>query len=171
MHTSNLLELLLPELIPFILKYLSGQDLKHVSNINDIWEREVNLEQTKIIILLDFQFSIDIGANVNLISEKIVKIAYVKDNSIPRVNGFLDESYFTLEKVNLRIILNDDKKHKSILTEFIVIGLDWPDQFPEILLGSLWMLENGVSLNMRNSMLTLDDNFVIPYLANSQIQA
>jgi hypothetical protein len=54
MHTSNLLELLPPELIPFILKYLSGQDLKHVSSINDIWEREVNLEQTKIIILLDF---------------------------------------------------------------------------------------------------------------------
>jgi hypothetical protein len=93
----------------------------------------VNLEQTKIIILLDFWFSIDIGANVNLISEKIVKIAYAKDNSISRVNGFLGESYSILGKVNLRIILNDGKKHKSILTEFIVTGSDWPDQFPEIL--------------------------------------
>jgi hypothetical protein len=168
MHMSNLLELLPPELIPFILTYLSDQDLKHVSSINDIWKREVNLEWTKII-LSDFRFRIDIGANVNLISEKIVKIAYAKDNSIPRVNGHLGESYSTLGKVNLRIILNDGKKHKSIPTEFIVTGSDWSDQFPKILLGSLWMRENGVSLNMRNSTLILNDNFVIPYLANSQI--
>ena len=163
MHTSNLLELLPPELIPFILKYLSGQDLKHVSSINDIWEREVNLEQSKRITLTDFRFRIDIGANANFISEKIVKIAYAKDNSIPRVNGFLGESYSTLGKVNLRIILNAGEKHKSIPTEFIVTGSDWPDQFPEILLGSPWMRENGVSLNMHNSTLTIDDNFVIPY--------
>ena len=112
MHMSNLLELLPPELIPFILTYLSDQDLKHVSSINDIWKREVNLEWTKII-LSDFRFRIDIGANVNLISEKIVKIAYAKDNSIPRVNGHLGESYSTLGKVNLRIILNDGKKIKA----------------------------------------------------------
>ncbi|RGB38768.1 hypothetical protein C1646_665189 [Rhizophagus diaphanus] len=79
---------------------------------------------------------IDIGANANFISEKIVKIAYAKDNSIPKVYGFLDESYSTLEKVNLCIILNDGKKHKIIPTEFIVTGPDWPDQFSEILLGS-----------------------------------
>ena len=65
-----------------------------------------------------------------------MKIAYAKDNSNPRVNGFLGESYSTLGRVNLRVILNDDKKHKSISTEFIVTGSDWPDQFSEILLGS-----------------------------------
>jgi hypothetical protein len=70
MNASNLLELLLPELIPFILKYLSGQDLKHVSSINDIWKREVNLEWSRII-LTDFRFRIDIGANANYISEKL----------------------------------------------------------------------------------------------------
>uniref|UniRef100_U9T5T7 Uncharacterized protein n=1 Tax=Rhizophagus irregularis (strain DAOM 181602 / DAOM 197198 / MUCL 43194) TaxID=747089 RepID=U9T5T7_RHIID len=96
MHESNLLELLPSELISFILKYLP--DLKHASGINDIWEREVNLEQPK--------------------------------------------------KVNLRIILNDGEKHKIIPTEFIVTGPDWPDQFPEILLGSPWMRENSVRLNM-----------------------
>ena len=89
-----------------------------------------------------------------------MKIAYAKDNSIP---GFLGESYSTLGKVNLRIILNDGEKHKSIPTEFIVTGSDWPDQFPEILLGSPWMRENDVSLNICNSTLTIDDNFVIPY--------
>ncbi|UZO07448.1 uncharacterized protein OCT59_027732 [Rhizophagus irregularis] len=107
---------------------------------------------------------IDICANANFISEKIVKITYAKDNSIPRVYGFLDESYSTLGKVNLRIILNDGEKHKIIPTEFIVTGPDWPDQFPEILLGSPWMRENSVRLNMCNSTLTIDDNFVIlPY--------
>jgi hypothetical protein len=124
----------------------------------------------KRVILTDFQFKIDIGANVNLISEKIVKIAYAKDNSIPRVYGFLDESYSTLGKVNLRIILNDGEKHKIIPTEFIVTGPDWPDQFPEILLGSPWMRENSVRLNMCNSTLIINDNFVIlPY--QSQIQS
>ncbi|RGB39843.1 hypothetical protein C1646_753968 [Rhizophagus diaphanus] len=124
-------------------KYLP--DLKHASGINDIWEREVNLERLKRVILTDFQFRIDIGANANFISEKIVKIAYAKDNSIPRVYGFLDESYSTLGKVNLRIILNDGEKHKIIPTEFIVTGPDWPDQFPEILLGSPWMQENNTA--------------------------
>ncbi|GES86471.1 hypothetical protein GLOIN_2v1763772 [Rhizophagus clarus] len=140
MHKSNLLELLPPELISFILKYLP--DLKHASGINDIWEREVNLERPKRVILTDFRFRIDICANANFISGKIVKIAYAKDNSIPRVYGFPDESYSTLGKVNLRIILNDGEKHKIIPTEFIVTGPDWPDQFPEILLGSPWMREN-----------------------------
>ncbi|CAB4414631.1 unnamed protein product [Rhizophagus irregularis] len=116
MHESNLLELLLPELISFILKYLP--DLKHASGINDIWGREVNLERPKRVILTDFRFKIDIGTNANFISEKIVKIAYAKDNSIPR--------------------------HKIIPTEFIVTGPDWPDQFPEILLGSPWMRENSI---------------------------
>jgi hypothetical protein len=162
MNASNLLELLPPELIPFILKYLSGQDLKHASSINDIWEREVNLEWSRII-LSDFRFKIDIGANVNLISEKIVKIAYAKDNSIPRVNGFLGESYSILGRVNLRVILNDGKKHKRIPTKFIVVGSDWPDRFPEILLGSPWMRENNVTLDICNSKLLLANNFAFPY--------
>jgi hypothetical protein len=159
MHTANLLDFLSPEIISFILEYLPGQDLKHASSINDIWEREVNLEQSKRITLTNFRFRIDIGANVNLISETIVKIAY---NSIPRVNGFLGESYSILGSVNLCVILNDGKKHKRIPTKFIVVGSDWPDQFPEILLGSPWMQENDVSLNICNSTLTIDYNFVIP---------
>ncbi|PKY29526.1 RNI-like protein [Rhizophagus irregularis] len=47
-----------------------------------------------------------------------------------------------------------DLKHAS------VTGPDWPDQFPEILLGSPWMRENSVRLNMCNSTLTIDDNFI-----------
>ena len=47
MHTDNLLNLLLLEIISFILKYLPEQELKNSRNINNIWEREVNLEWRK----------------------------------------------------------------------------------------------------------------------------
>ena len=47
MHTVNLLEQLPLELIPFILKYLLERDLKNSRSINNIWEREANLEWSK----------------------------------------------------------------------------------------------------------------------------
>ena len=47
MHTDNLLDLLLPEIISFILKYLPEQELKNSRSINNIWEREANLEWRK----------------------------------------------------------------------------------------------------------------------------
>ena len=47
MHTDNFLDLLPPELIQFILIYLSEQDLKNSRSINNIWEREANLEWRK----------------------------------------------------------------------------------------------------------------------------
>jgi hypothetical protein len=52
MHTANLLELLPPELIPFILKYLSEQDLVNSCSINDIWKNETKLEWSKRIKFL-----------------------------------------------------------------------------------------------------------------------
>jgi uncharacterized membrane protein YjjP (DUF1212 family) len=47
MHTDNLLDLLPPEIISFILKYLPGQELKNSRSINNVWEREANLEWRK----------------------------------------------------------------------------------------------------------------------------
>src|SRR5581483_6544648 len=47
MHTVNLLEQLPPELFPSILKYLPERDLKNSRSINNIWEREANLEWHK----------------------------------------------------------------------------------------------------------------------------
>src|SRR6266498_460052 len=52
MHTDNLLDLFPPELIPYILKYLSEQDLKNSRSINNIWERETNLEWSKRMAFL-----------------------------------------------------------------------------------------------------------------------
>ena len=54
MHIVNLLERLPPELIPFIVKDLSNQDLKKCHSINDIWESEANLEWPKRKTLFDF---------------------------------------------------------------------------------------------------------------------
>src|SRR6266498_4841513 len=54
MHTTNLLDQLTPELIPFILKYLPAQDLKKCRSINDIWESEANLEWSKRKTLFNF---------------------------------------------------------------------------------------------------------------------
>src|SRR5581483_7780621 len=47
MHTDNLLDLLPPEIITSILKYLPKQELKNSRSINNIWEREANLEWHK----------------------------------------------------------------------------------------------------------------------------
>src|ERR1044072_15032 len=55
MHIVNLLECLPPELIPFIIKDLSNQDLKNFRSINDIWVKEVDLELSKRKTLFDFQ--------------------------------------------------------------------------------------------------------------------
>ena len=78
----------------------------------------------------------DTSANTNYVSEEKVdgmKMTYEKDDSNPRVNG----SYFTLGKVNLYITFNDDEKHKNIPSEFIVVGPDWPNHFPDLTLGML----------------------------------
>ncbi len=68
---------------------------------------------------------IDIGTDVNCISQKHIGelgIAYYdKNNSIKT----LDASYFTLGKVDLHIGFNDGEKHKSISDEFIVVRPDW----------------------------------------------
>src|SRR4051794_12351582 len=47
MHTANLLDHITPELIPFILKNLSIQDLYNCNIINNIWKKEVSLELFK----------------------------------------------------------------------------------------------------------------------------
>jgi hypothetical protein len=55
------------------------------------------------------------------------------------------------------------KKHKSILIEFIVVGPDWPNHFPDLTLGMPWLRENGTTLDICNSKLLLADNFAIPF--------
>jgi hypothetical protein len=54
MQKDNLLEQLSPELIPFIVKDLSNQDLKNFRSIIDTWAKEIDLEWTKRKTLFDF---------------------------------------------------------------------------------------------------------------------
>ena len=54
MQKDNLLEQLLLELISFIVKDFSNQDLKKCYSINDIWQSEANLEWSKRKTLFDF---------------------------------------------------------------------------------------------------------------------
>ena len=112
---------------------------------------------------IPIEASIDTSADVNCISPKHIEelgIAYHDENNSIETS---DASYSTLGKVNLHISFNDDKKHKSIPGEFIVVGPDWPDNFPDLILGGPWFRESGATLDIRNSELLLDDNFAIPF--------
>ena len=88
---------------------------------------------------IPIEILIDTGADVNCISQKhIGKLGITyhdKSNSIETP----DTSYFTLEKVNLHISFNDSEKHKTIPSEFIVLGPDWPDYFSDLTLEMPWL--------------------------------
>ena len=108
------------------------------------------------------QAMLDTSANVNCISQKHIGelgIAYHDENNSIKT---LDATYSTIGKVNLHIGFNDSEKHKTIFSEFIVVGPDWPDHFSDLTLGMSWLQENGATLDICNSKLLLDDNFAIP---------
>src|SRR2546423_15055981 len=99
---------------------------------------------------------LDTGADMNVISHKYISelgITYHSENNSIETP---DASYSTLGNVNLHIGFNDGKKHKSISGEFIVLGPDWPDYFPDLILGMPWFRENGATLDICNSKLSLD---------------
>ena len=105
--------------------------------------------------------SIDTFTDVNCISQKHIGklgITYPSEsNSIVTP----DASYSILGKDNLHIGFEDGEKHKTIPSEFIVFGPDWPG--PDLILGMPWFRENGATLDICNSKLLLDDNFAIPF--------
>jgi hypothetical protein len=124
------------------------------------------------------QAVLDTSADVSCVSKKNVDemgMVYEKDDINLRVNGI----YSTLGKVNLCITFNGGKKYKSIPTEFIVVGPDWPDHFPDLILRMPLFRENGATLDICSSKLLLDDNFAVPFeevnyistLSDSQIRA
>ena len=105
---------------------------------------------------IPIEASIDTCANVNCISQKHIgelgNAYHDEDNSIKTP----DASYSTLGKVDLHIGFNDSEKHKSIPTEFIVVGPDWLDHFPDLILEGPWFRENGATLDICNSKLLLE---------------
>ena len=87
---------------------------------------------------IPIEASINMSTNVNCISQKhIGKLGityHSESNSIVTLNA----SYSTLGKVNLHIGIENGEKHKSTPVEFIVPGPDWPDYFPDLVLGESW---------------------------------
>ncbi|PKK56405.1 hypothetical protein RhiirC2_800096 [Rhizophagus irregularis] len=81
------------------------------------------------------QASIDICANVNCISQKHINELGIAYHSESNSIETPDASHFTLGKVNLQIGFNDGP----------------------------WFQENGATMDICNSKLLLDDNFVIPF--------
>ncbi|GBB86186.1 hypothetical protein RclHR1_12630004 [Rhizophagus clarus] len=109
---------------------------------------------------IHIEASIDTSADVNCISQKHISELEIENNSIKTP----DASYVTVgNKVDLHIRFNDGKKNKSIPTEFVVVGPNWPDHFPDLILGAPWFRKSGATLDIRNSKLLLDDNFAIPF--------
>ena len=108
---------------------------------------------------IPIEASINTSANVNYISQKHIGELGTTYHSESNRIEIPDASYPTLGKVNLHIGFEDGKKYKSIPAEFIVVGPDWPDHFPDLTLGGPWFRESGATLDIRNAKLLLNDNF------------
>ena len=114
MHIVNLLEHLLPELILFILKDLSNQNLINCRSINDIWAKEVDLEWSKRKTLFNFC-----------------------TGSLIQGNYTVNEYYLKLKECNMRIgypeerfkwlflrRLSPENTFKVLLGELEILALD-----------------------------------------------
>ena len=114
MHIVNLLEQLPPELILFILKDLSNQDLKNFRSINDIWAKEVDLEWSKRKTLFDFR-------TLSLVQgENTVKDFYSKLDECNKSLGY-NENFL---KCALLKGLSNENRIKVLLDGLEILALD-----------------------------------------------
>ena len=114
MHIVNLLECLPPELIPFIIKDLSNQDLKNFRSINDIWAKEVDLEWSKRKTLFDFQ-------TMSLVQgENTVKDFYLKLKECNKSFGYSEKFL----KCALLKGLSPENKIKVLMDGLQALALD-----------------------------------------------
>src|SRR5688572_12128329 len=97
--------------------------------------------------------SIDFGGNINGISQKIINeldLTYHNESNSAELQTPL-ASYSILGKLKLRTSFNVGEKHKSTEpTEFMVLGPDWPDHYPDLILGMPWLRENNATIDMCN---------------------
>ena len=111
MHTDNLLDLLLPKIILFILKYLLEQELKNSRSINNIWKREANLEWHK---RMEFLFGRIVQGNYT------VKEYYSK---LKECNLSKDYPEWLLKNLFIEG-LSPENKTKVLMDGLIELGLD-----------------------------------------------
>ena len=114
MQKDNLLEQLSPELIPFIVKDLSNQDLKNFRSINDIWAKEVDREWSKRKTLFDF-------STMSLVQgENTVKDFYSKLEECNKSFGHSEEFL----KCTLLKGLSNENRIKVLLDGLEILALD-----------------------------------------------
>ena len=114
MHIVNLLERLPPELIPFIIKDLSNQDLKNFRSINDIWAKEVDREWSKRKTLFDF-------STMSLVQgENTVKDFYLKLEECNKSFGYSEKFL----KCALLKGLSNENRIKVLMDGLVELGID-----------------------------------------------
>ncbi|GBB93859.1 hypothetical protein RclHR1_02240031 [Rhizophagus clarus] len=173
MHTVNLLDRLAPELIPFILKNLSIQDLKKCCSINDIWKDEVLREiHKRLIVDCTFVYDkvtvkalIDPKSKYNSISKTLAqkiglyitrmygsRYPAVKDLGIGATNAgkkVMVRGWVHDEEVSISLPNIFDLKPLSYVEKsyehFLVV--DKPDY--ELVLGNVWLTRLGYRIDKR----------------------
>src|SRR6266487_746949 len=171
----NLLNLLPPELIPFITKYLPIQDLKNCCSLNDIWKTEVIREIRKRLIV-DCTFVnrkttvkalIDPKSKYGSISKALAqkmglyitrmygsKYPAVKDLGIGATNAgkkVMRRGWVDREKVSVTLPnIFESGELKSLprhLNERFTsfIVIDKPEY--DLVLGSAWLMHTGYSID------------------------
>jgi hypothetical protein len=45
----------------------------------------------------------------------------------------------------------------------MVLGPEWPDRYPDLVLGNPWLQKYNAIIDKCNSLLTIDNNFAIPF--------
>ncbi len=172
MHTANLHDQLAPELIPFILKNLSIQDLKKCCSINNIWKDEA-LREIRKRLIVDCTF---IHANVTVkalidpksfhgsISKALAKkmdlyisreygsrYPAVRDLGIGATNtskkvmrrGWVDREEVSVALPNIFDEIVPPSYFGKDTANFVVI--DKPEY--DLVLGSVWLMHTGYAVD------------------------
>ena len=56
-----------------------------------------------------------------------------------------------INSIYVSAFVDVSEKYKSIPGEFIILGPDWLDNHPDLILGMPWLRENGATLDICNS--------------------
>ena len=175
MHTDNLLDQLTPELIPFILKNLSIQDLKKCCGINNIWKDEVLREIHKRLIVectfihdkVTVKALIDPKSRYNSISKTLAQkiglyITRIYGSEYPAVKDLGIGATNASKKVMVRGWVRDEEVSISLPNIFELkppsyvgksnehfLVVDKPEY--DVVLGNNWLIRLGCRIDKRDA--------------------
>jgi len=175
MHTDNLLDQLVPELIPFILKNLSIQDLKKCCSINNIWKDEVTQEIRKRLIVeclfiydkVIVKALIDPKSRYNSISKTLAQkiglyITRIYGSEYPAVKDLGIGATNAGKKVMVRGWVRDEEVSISLPNIFELKPLSYVRKSNEhflvvdkpeydVVLGNNWLIRLGCRIDKRDT--------------------